>query len=122
MVESITLAGDLDDLGVVQEAVEDRGRGRDVSDELAPVFQGAVAGHHGAAGFVAVEDDLEQVFARPFPRWARTFRTKRDRREESPVAEDLGTWSRCQSSTRTTIRQSHSGVIGIRLFGERLFV
>lgn len=39
MVEPIAFAGDLDDLGVVQEAVEDGGRGRDVPDEFAPVFQ-----------------------------------------------------------------------------------
>ena len=38
VLESITLAGDLDDLGVVQKAVEDRGGGWHVADEFAPVF------------------------------------------------------------------------------------
>lgn len=34
MVEVIAFAGDLDDLGVVQEAVKDRGGGRHVADEF----------------------------------------------------------------------------------------
>ena len=47
MLESITFTGELDDLGVVQETVENGGRGGDVADQLAPIFQRAIAGHHG---------------------------------------------------------------------------
>ena len=56
-------AGDGDDLGVVQEAVEDRRRAWYVADQLTPIFQRAVAGHHRRAGFVASYDDLEQHFS-----------------------------------------------------------
>jgi len=41
-----------EDLGVVQEAVEDGRSAGDVAQEFASVFQRAVAGHHGGAGLV----------------------------------------------------------------------
>ena len=37
--QAIALAGDFDQFGFLQEAVEDRGGGRDLSDEFAPVFR-----------------------------------------------------------------------------------
>jgi hypothetical protein len=56
------LAGDLDDLGMLQEAIQDRGRGGHIADELAPILERSVRGHHSAADFVAAKDDLEQEF------------------------------------------------------------
>ena len=61
--EAIAFAGDLDDLGMMEEAVEDGGSGGDVSEEFAPLFDGAVGGHEGGAHFVTTHDDLEEVFS-----------------------------------------------------------
>src|SRR6185437_11057470 len=58
VAQAVAAAGDGDHLGVVQEAVEDGGGGGHVADELAPVLQRAVAGHHGRADLVASHDDL----------------------------------------------------------------
>lgn len=52
-----------DDLGMVEEPVED-GRGAwHITEELAPVFERAVAGHDGASELMPPHDDLEEVFA-----------------------------------------------------------
>ena len=64
--EAIAFAGEGDDLGVLQEPVEDRRGGRDVADQLAPVFDRAVGGHDGRADFVPTHDDFEQVLTAPF--------------------------------------------------------
>ena len=45
ILETIASAGDGDDLGVVEKAVEDGGGGGHVPEQLAPFFQGAVGGH-----------------------------------------------------------------------------
>src|SRR5579863_6437936 len=62
-VQPVAPAGDGDHLGVVQEAVEDRGGGGHVADQFAPVLQRAVAGHHRRADLVTAHDDLEEVLA-----------------------------------------------------------
>lgn len=61
--EAVAFAGNLDDLGVMEEAVEDGGSGGDVSKEFAPLFDGAVGGHKSGAHFVTAHDDLEEVFS-----------------------------------------------------------
>jgi hypothetical protein len=48
---------------VVQEAVEDGRCAGHVAEELAPVFEWAVAGHDDASGLVSAHDDLEETFA-----------------------------------------------------------
>ena len=60
--EPVALAGDGDNLRVVQKAIEDRGGGGHVLQELAPVFRGAVAGHDRRFVFVPAHDDLEEIF------------------------------------------------------------
>jgi len=40
--EPETLSGDIDDIGVVEEPVEDRSSRRHITDELAPFFDGAI--------------------------------------------------------------------------------
>jgi hypothetical protein len=42
LMQPIALALHLDDLGVCEEAIEDRGGRRDVPQELAPVLRGSV--------------------------------------------------------------------------------
>jgi len=46
----------------LEESVEDGRGARDIADELAPVFDRAVAGHDGASCLVPSHDDLEEVF------------------------------------------------------------
>jgi hypothetical protein len=65
VLEPIASSRDGDDLGVMQEPVQDRRGRRNIADQLAPVLQGAVRGHHGGADLVPPHDDLEQVFAGP---------------------------------------------------------
>ena len=38
VTKAVALAGDLDDLGMLQEAIQDRGRGGHIADELAPIL------------------------------------------------------------------------------------
>ena len=60
---SVAFSFDFDDVGVMEETVED-GRGSwDIADEFAPFFKGAVGGHEGRAQFLAAHDDIEEVFA-----------------------------------------------------------
>jgi hypothetical protein len=61
--EAVASAFDFDEVGVVEESVEDGGGSRDVTDEFAPFLQGAVRGHEGRAQFVAAHDDFEEIFA-----------------------------------------------------------
>lgn len=63
VLETVALAGDGDDGGVMEEAVEDGAGGGNVLQEFAPVLQRPVAGHDGGAGLVAAHDDLQQILA-----------------------------------------------------------
>ena len=57
--------GDGDDVAVVQEAVEDRGRQDLVSEHLSPFAEGLVRGQDDRAAFVAVlGDDLGRWLTR----------------------------------------------------------
>ena len=62
-VQAVGFSGELDDLGVVEEAVQDGSGGWNVVDELAPFFNGSVGGHEGGAVFVAAHDQLQEYFA-----------------------------------------------------------
>jgi len=59
----VAFSGDGDELGVVQEAIEDGAGGGDVLQQLAPVLEGAVAGHDGRAVFVTSHNEFQEVFA-----------------------------------------------------------
>ena len=61
---TVALAFDFDQIGVVQEAIQDGSGGGNIADEFALFFQGAVGGHQRRAQFVAAHDDLEEVLAR----------------------------------------------------------
>jgi len=63
LLHSVAFALDFDQVGVVEETVEDGRGGGHVADEFAPFFEGTVGGHQGGAHFVAAHDDLEEVFA-----------------------------------------------------------
>ena len=62
----VAAAGDFNHFGVLQEAVEDGGRARYVTDQFAPIFKRSVAGHHRAAQLMSAHDDLEQELAAAF--------------------------------------------------------
>ena len=61
--EAIALAGDVDDCGVLQEPIQNGGGGRHVADQLGPVLQRTIAGHHRRTILVPAHDDLQQAFA-----------------------------------------------------------
>jgi hypothetical protein len=61
VVHAVAAAVQADDLGVVQEAVEDRPSGGVVAQDLAPVFDRAIGGEHGGADFVAASEDFQDV-------------------------------------------------------------
>ena len=48
MPEPVAFALHGNDLGVVQEAVEDGGGPREIAEKLAPILQGTVRGHHNS--------------------------------------------------------------------------
>ena len=64
--DAIAFAVDGDDLGVMQEAVDDGSGGGHIGQELAPFLQRPVAGHDGGLVFVTAHDDLQQIFAGVF--------------------------------------------------------
>lgn len=51
-------------MAVVEEPVEEGGHGGGVSEELAPVVDGAVRGQEGGGALVAPHDHLEEVLGR----------------------------------------------------------
>ena len=60
--EPVAPARDGDGLGMVQETVQDgRGAGH-IAQELAPFFDGPVAGHDRRPVFVTAHDHFQQVF------------------------------------------------------------
>src|SRR5438552_3424240 len=55
---------------MVEEPIEERGDGRGIAEELAPVVDGAVRGEQRARALVATHDELEEVLGgggREFP-------------------------------------------------------
>ena len=63
IAEAIGMTFDLDDSGVVKEAVEDGGSGWDIADKFPPFFEGPVGGHESGFNFITAHDDLEEIFA-----------------------------------------------------------
>src|SRR5271166_1314675 len=57
---AIALAGDVDDLGMMQEAIQDGAGRRHVTNQLAPILQGSIRGHHRALQLISAHDDLEE--------------------------------------------------------------
>ena len=45
---------------LVEQAIEDRGGSRHVTDQLAPVLDRTIAGHHRATHLITTHDDLEE--------------------------------------------------------------
>ena len=58
--EPVAVALDVDDLAVVQQAVEDRGGDHGIPEEFLPVGEAFVGGDDGGAALVAVGDELEE--------------------------------------------------------------
>ena len=63
MAQAIAGAFDLDDDGVVEQAVEERGGDDGVAEDLAPFGEAAVGGQDHGAAFVAGIDELEEGVA-----------------------------------------------------------
>lgn len=62
VAQSIASAFDLDDLGVVEEAVEDGRGGGHIVEQLAPFLDGPIGSHERGAGFVTAHDDFQEHF------------------------------------------------------------
>ena len=60
LLEAVGFALDGDDLGVVDEAVDQGDDAGGVGEDLAPLGKGAVGGDEGGLGLVAARDDLEE--------------------------------------------------------------
>src|SRR5919201_5920588 len=54
----------VEDVRVVEEAIEERADGRDVAEELAPILDGSIRGEQRADPFVAALDQLEEILGR----------------------------------------------------------
>ena len=52
----------LDDVGVMEESVEQRGDGGVIPEEFSPVIDGPVRGEDGGGPFVAAHDELQEIF------------------------------------------------------------
>ena len=52
----------LEDVRVMEEAIEQRGDGGGVAEQLAPVVDGTVRREQRGGAFVAAHDELEQIF------------------------------------------------------------
>ena len=63
LTQTIARAFDLDDDGVVQEAVEERGGDDGIAEDLAPFGEAAVGGQDHGALLVAGVDELEEQVA-----------------------------------------------------------
>ena len=61
--QSIASAGYLDDLSVVQDAIEDSRRRRYITDQFAPLFQWPVGSHDGEAQLIPSHDNLKEILA-----------------------------------------------------------
>src|SRR4051795_9545262 len=64
VLEPVGVPGEGDDLGVVDEAVDHRGGGDVVAEDLAPAAEGHVRGDHHRALFVTGGDQLEEQVGR----------------------------------------------------------
>jgi hypothetical protein len=57
---AVALAFDGDHVGVVDDAIDERGGAGSVGEDAGPVSEGEIGGEHGAFLLVAAADDLEE--------------------------------------------------------------
>src|SRR5712692_8316236 len=53
-----------EDVGVMEQAIEERGDGSGIAEELAPILHGPVRGDEGRGALIAAHDDLEEILPR----------------------------------------------------------
>src|SRR5690606_12208896 len=58
--QAIAIAADREDLAVMEQAIEDRGRHHGIAEDAAPLADRAIAGDEHAAALVAARDELEE--------------------------------------------------------------
>jgi hypothetical protein len=64
LAQAVALALEADDVGVVDESVDERGGDHGVAEDLAPGFEAAVAGDDDRAALVAAGDEREEQVGR----------------------------------------------------------
>ena len=65
LFEAVAIGVDLNDLSVVSEAVDEGDDAAGVGEDLVPLSEGLVGGHHGGGVLVAAVDDLEEQVGVP---------------------------------------------------------
>ena len=76
-----------EDVGVVEQAIEHRGDGGGVAEQLAPVLDGAVRGDERRGALVAAHDDLEEVLGRRWRELAHAEVVDDEQRDRRDVRE-----------------------------------
>ncbi len=112
LLEAIGRAVDVDDLGVVDEAIDERDDTGGVGKDLAPFGEGAVGGDEGGFVLVAPGDDLEEQIGMAVrvgevtdlvddQPWGPGIERRRRRRALSPswAASSLSLWAAVVKST-----------------------
>jgi hypothetical protein len=60
---TVRLAFGREDMSVMGEPIEQRGGELFISEDLNPLAEGQVGGHHGGAAFVAIGEQVEEQLA-----------------------------------------------------------
>ena len=75
------------DMGVVEEAIQEGSDGRGVAEELSPVLDGPIRSDQSGGPFVAPHDDLQQILARGGRQLAHAEVIDDEQRDGGDVAE-----------------------------------
>lgn len=63
-MEPVTLAFEVENDRLLEEAIQNGGCSWDICNELAPFFDGTVGGHEGGTFLMSAHDDLEEELSR----------------------------------------------------------
>ena len=63
VAQAVTFTFERDDLGMLEQPVQYRPGGRDVSNEFSPVFNRTVAGHQCRTQFITPHYHFKKIFA-----------------------------------------------------------
>ena len=62
MAQTIASTGDLDDFSLLQKPIQDGSGGGDITQELPPLFNGAVGGHKSGAILMTANNNFQENF------------------------------------------------------------
>lgn len=76
-------------MGVVQEAIEQRGDGGGVAQQLAPVVDGSVRRQERGRPLIAAHDDFEQIFGRGVRQFAHAEIIDDEQRDRGQLGQEI---------------------------------